>query len=73
MVKLRQRDLEFASGFARPKSLGLRVNFSLGAAKIEPEDFARLAEQEMDILLGAGQPAADHRPAQVREILELAV
>jgi len=58
-------------GFA-PKRLTLRVNFSLGAVKIGPENFARLAEQAMDTPWVPRNPRPIAGPAQVREILELA-
>jgi len=48
------------------------VNFSLGAVKIGPENFARLAEQAMDTPWVPHNPRPIAGPAQVREILELA-
>jgi maleylacetate reductase len=45
---------------------------SLGAVKIGPENFARLAEQAMAIPWVPRNPRPITGPAQVREILELA-
>src|SRR5215468_7286820 len=45
---------------------------SLGAVKIGPENFARLAEQAMDTPWVPRNPRPIAGPAQVREILELA-
>jgi alcohol dehydrogenase class IV len=45
---------------------------SLGAVKIGPENFARLAEQAMDTPWVPRNPRPISGPAQVREILELA-
>ena len=55
-----------------PKSLTLLVNFSLGAVKIGPENFARLAEQAMDTPWVPRNARPMAGPAQVREVLELA-
>jgi maleylacetate reductase len=45
---------------------------SLGAVKIGPENFARLAEQAMDTPWAPRNPRPISNPVQVREILELA-
>jgi maleylacetate reductase len=51
---------------------GLGMPRSLGAVKIRPESFARLAEQAMDTPWVPRNPRPIAGPAQVREILELA-
>jgi alcohol dehydrogenase class IV len=51
---------------------GLGMPRSLGAVKIGPESFARLAEQAMDTPWVPRNPRPIAGPAQVREILELA-
>ena len=51
---------------------GLGMPRSLGAVKIGPENFARLAEQAMDTPWVPRNPRPIVGPAQVREILELA-
>jgi maleylacetate reductase len=51
---------------------GLGMPRSLGAVKIGPENFARLAEQAMDTPWVPRNPRPIPGPAQVREILELA-
>jgi alcohol dehydrogenase class IV len=51
---------------------GLGMPRSLGAVKIGPENFARLAEQAMDTPWVPRNPRPISGPAQVREILELA-
>jgi maleylacetate reductase len=51
---------------------GLGMPRSLGAVKIGPENFARLAEQAMDTPWVPRNPRPIAGPAQVREILELA-
>ena len=50
----------------------LRINFSLGAVNIGPENFVRLAKQAMDTPWVPRNPRPIAGPAQVREILELA-
>jgi maleylacetate reductase len=51
---------------------GLDMPRSLGAVKIMPESFPRIAEQAMDTPWVPRNPRPIARPAQVREILELA-
>jgi alcohol dehydrogenase class IV len=51
---------------------GLGMPGGLGAVKIGPENFARLAEQAMDTPWVPRNPRPIAGPAQVREILELA-
>jgi maleylacetate reductase len=51
---------------------GLGMPRSLGAVKIGPESFARIAEQAMDTPWVPRNPRPIPGPAQVREILELA-
>jgi maleylacetate reductase len=51
---------------------GLGMPRSLGAVKIGPENFVRLAEQAMDTPWVPRNPRPIAGPAQVREILELA-
>jgi maleylacetate reductase len=51
---------------------GLGMPRSLGAVKIGPENFTRLAEQAMDTPWVPHNPRPIANPAQVREILELA-
>jgi maleylacetate reductase len=51
---------------------GLGMPRSLGAVKIGPESFARIAEQAMDTPWVPRNPRPIAGPAQVREILELA-
>ena len=51
---------------------GLGMPRSLGAVKIGPENFTRLAEQAMDTPWVPRNPRPIGGPAQVREILELA-
>ena len=51
---------------------GLGMPRSLGAVKIGPESFARLAEQAMDTPWVPRNPRPIAGPAEVREILELA-
>src|SRR6266542_6750966 len=51
---------------------GLGMPRSLGAVKIRPESFAKIAEQAMGTPLVPKNPRPIPGPAQVREILELA-
>ena len=51
---------------------GLGMPRSLGAVKVGPESFARLAERAMDTRWVPRNPRPIAGPAQVREILELA-
>ena len=51
---------------------GSLVARSLGAVKVGPESFARLAERAMDTPWVPRNPRPIAGPAQVREILELA-
>ena len=52
-----------------PKSLTLRVNFSLGAVTIGAENFAWLADQATGTPWVPRNPRPITGPAQVREIL----